>query len=133
VSKAILCVDDEVIILMAIKLELRNAFGSEFVYETASDGAEALELMESLMKEGVRVVVVISDWLMPGMKGDELVIEIQRRYPDIQAMIVTGQADDAKIEQLRRNASLSAVIGRPWRVGEIVSAVQACIERMGSA
>jgi len=62
----ILCVDDEVVILDSLKGELRAAFGSAYGYETADSAAEALELMEELSAEEIPLVVIVSDWLMPG-------------------------------------------------------------------
>ena len=32
---------------------------------------EGLELVEELYQEGLEITLVISDWLMPRMKGDE--------------------------------------------------------------
>jgi CheY-like chemotaxis protein len=95
VNRANLCVDDEAIILMALKQELRSVIGPGFIYETARDGIEALEVVDSLVAEGIKLVLVISDWLMPGLAGDELVLRLKDRHPDVQAIIITGQANDA--------------------------------------
>jgi CheY-like chemotaxis protein len=126
-DKAILCVDDEPIILMAMKMELRRSFGSEFLYESATDGDQALETIGALAEDGVKVVLLISDWLMPGMKGDELVTEVGRRFPGIRAIIVTGHADKEKIGKLRQDASLSAVLTKPWAREALVGAVRVAL------
>jgi CheY-like chemotaxis protein len=130
-DKAIVCVDDEAIILMALKRELRTAIGTSFVYESAADGNEALAVIDSLVAEGVRVVLLITDWMMPGLKGDELVREVRKRHPDIRAILVTGQADEEKMEELRREGALSAVFRKPWSREGLEAAVRACIETEG--
>lgn len=47
-NNAILCVDDEPIILIALKQELKKQFGNEFQYETAINANEALEVVDEL-------------------------------------------------------------------------------------
>ncbi len=73
---AILCVDDEALILLAIKEELKNAFGGRFLYETALTADEGIQIIQDLVEDGIRLVLVITDWLMPGMKGDEFLRHI---------------------------------------------------------
>jgi len=70
-KKAILCVDDEVIILLALVQELKRAFGSQYIYAQATDAQSALKIVEDLAADDIQVIFIISDCLMPGMKGDE--------------------------------------------------------------
>ena len=70
----IVCVDDEKFILDSLKTQLKSAFGDLYNYEIAESAVDALELIEELSDEGHSIVVIVSDWLMPGMKGDELLI-----------------------------------------------------------
>ena len=66
-KKAILCVDDEAIILLSVKQELQSHFRERFIYETALSAKEALVIIDELSAEGIVFILVISDWLMPGM------------------------------------------------------------------
>ena len=66
-KRAILCVDDEAIILIALKQELKIHFGDRFTYETAINALDALKAIDELSAEGIEIAVVISDWRMPGM------------------------------------------------------------------
>ena len=69
----IVCVDDEKIVLDSLNSQLTRNFGKNFNYEFAESAKEALEIIEELHKaDDEMIYVVISDWLMPGMKGDEL-------------------------------------------------------------
>ena len=58
------------IILNSLLRQLQAAFGDRYVYETSGNAEEALEIIEELPEEEVGVIVIVSDWLMPGMKGD---------------------------------------------------------------
>ena len=71
-TKAIVCVDDEAIIIMSLKAQLRNHYKNKFLIETSLSGEEAINVIEDLKKSGVYVHMLISDWNMPGMRGDKL-------------------------------------------------------------
>ena len=124
---AIICVDDEAIILLSLKQEIKDHFGDRFVYETAMNGEEALEVIAELETEGIRTVVIISDWLMPRMKGDELIFEAKRRYPWMKGILITGQADRTSIERARSEIDIVGCINKPWRRDELMSAIERAV------
>ncbi|SIQ22918.1 Response regulator receiver domain-containing protein [Alkalispirochaeta americana] len=128
-KQAILCVDDEVIILMALKQELRSHFKDQFIYEGAGDAQEALETINELERDGVSVILIISDWLMPGIKGDEFLFRVNESHPNIAAIMVTGHADPESIQTMRERLGDIRVIHKPWRHADIINAVQACLTR----
>jgi DNA-binding NtrC family response regulator len=125
-KRAILCVDDEVIILLSLMQELRMAFGPRFVYEQAMSAEGAFRIMDELQAEGVRVVLIITDWLMPGMKGDEFLEIASRRYPHIKAVMITGQADEQAITRVRGISSVLSVLKKPWDAAELAGLVRLC-------
>ncbi|MBN2051551.1 MAG: response regulator [Spirochaetales bacterium] len=127
-KQAILCVDDEVIILLSLVQELKRSFGSRFVYERALNAAKALEVIEILAKEDVKVIFIISDWLMPGMKGDEFLELVHEKYPDIHTIMITGQADQAAIDRVKQNASVLAVFTKPWNNEDLIRIIASYAE-----
>lgn len=112
--KAILCVDDEPIILKSLKSELGQSFGSEYIIETAESGDEALEIIEELAEKQVDTLVVISDWLMPDMKGDELLMIIHQKFPSIAKIMLSGQADSQAIQRVE-SISQGSFMSKPWK------------------
>jgi PAS domain S-box-containing protein len=56
----------------------------------ASDGQEALELAETM---DVPLHLVLTDVMMPEMKGPELVAAMRQRHPGLPALFITGYAD----------------------------------------
>jgi CheY-like chemotaxis protein len=58
---AILCVDDEAIILNSLVRQLQTAFDDTYLYETAENADEALEIIEELQSEGTALLVIVSD------------------------------------------------------------------------
>ena len=88
---AILCVDDEKIILDSLKIQLENNFKNKYLFEYAENGEEALELVEYFLAENVDILLVISDYQMPGMKGDEFATILKSTYPTVNIVMLTGQ------------------------------------------
>ncbi|MBU0926257.1 MAG: response regulator [Spirochaetes bacterium] len=115
-EKAILLVDDEPLILLALRQDLRTELGPSFRYEIARDATEGLEAIEELDAAGVKVVLVISDWLMPGMKGDEFIELVRADHPDVKTVMVSGQVEAEHLDRLRSGGTLDAFFGKPWNV-----------------
>lgn len=84
-GKRILVVDDEPFVCDAVRMML--AFDGHEV-ETANSGQEALALFEK-----GKFDVVITDFAMPAMKGDELAIAIKAKAPDQPIVMITAYAE----------------------------------------
>ena len=123
IKGVLLCVDDEVIVLHALKDQLRRAFGSQHTIEIAESAEEGLEILDELSDDGFSPLVIISDWLMPGMKGDEFLIEARKIYPDVLMIMLSGQADEDAVARVRQQAGLSDFIAKPWDANEIIRCV----------
>jgi CheY-like chemotaxis protein len=120
----ILCVDDDPLVLASLGAQLRRAFGGIYALETATSAEDALEVVEDLTAEGVRLLVIVSDWLMPGVRGDELLVRVHARHPDVVKVMITGQADDASVERARREGGLAACLQKPWEEADLVALIQ---------
>ena len=123
-DKAILCVDDEVIILLSIIQELKKAFGDRFAYEQAIDAPSAYSAIDNLAREGIRVILIISDWLMPGIRGDKFIEIVGERHPEIKVIMITGQADGAALERIRKSESVIGILGKPWNPAELADIIR---------
>ena len=129
-KKAIVCVDDESIILDSLGEQIEHIFGNQFIYEYAENAEEGLEVLEELTNDGVNVMVIVSDWLMPGKKGDAFLIEVHKRFPDIVKVMLTGHADESAIENARQNANLFACIQKPWTAKQLENIITKGISKI---
>ena len=120
---AILCVDDERMILESLQEQISRNFRDRFLYEAAESGEEALEIIDELYEEGIQIVVIVSDWLMPEMRGDEFLVRVHQQFPDITTIMLTGQADEDAIERAKREANLYCCIHKPWREEELIETI----------
>lgn len=119
----LLCVDDEIIVLTALKDQLRRAFGNGFQIDVAESAEEALELLEELAEQGHKLLVIVSDWQMPGMKGDEFLVKAHQRFPMVVKIMLSGQAEPAAVERARREAGLHEFLAKPWNAEELVESI----------
>lgn len=120
----ILCVDDEIVVLDSLKTQLKKAFDKEYLYEIAESADEALEIIDELNEDEVDVLVIVSDWLMPGIKGDEFLIRVHQKFPNIVKVLLTGQADEAAIERAKTQANLHRCLFKPWTNEELIETIR---------
>src|SRR5215471_14701676 len=102
--KRILLVDDEPAILQTLRIVLTT---DSYAVDTAWSSKEAWALLNQ-----VGFDLVVTDFNMPGMKGDELARLIKGRWPEMPVVILTGSA-----EILRASGTalpgVDALIGKP--------------------
>ena len=123
----IICVDDEQTILDSLEIELEKSLGDEYLIETAAGSEEALELLEELLDEHYEVPVVISDYLMPYIKGDELLKRIHALSPKTLKIMLTGQADLEAVGNAIKYAKLYRYIAKPWQFEDLKLTVQEAV------
>ncbi|MCS7027155.1 MAG: SpoIIE family protein phosphatase [Bacteroidia bacterium] len=124
----IICVDDEKVVLDSLSKELEFAMGDEFVIEPAESGEEALELVQDLLSQNRDIPAFISDQLMPGMKGDELLKEVHRIIPNTRKILLTGQATMNSVVNAINQANLYRYIAKPWDTTDLKLTVQEAVK-----
>ena len=120
----ILCVDDEPVILDSLKIQLKNAFADDYIYEVAENADEAMEVLEECQTDTANVIVIVSDWLMPGIRGDEFLIKVHQRFPKIIKVMLTGQADETAIARAVEQANLYRCLHKPWQANELIDTIK---------
>ena len=126
-ESAIICVDDEVVILDSLKEQLKRKFGDRFIYEVAESAEEAWEVIEELQEDDIKIIAIVSDWLMPGIKGDEFLIQIHQTFPEVTKVMLTGQADEEAIARARDEANLHACLYKPWTEEELTEVINTAV------
>ncbi|RKZ42874.1 MAG: diguanylate cyclase [Gammaproteobacteria bacterium] len=124
----IICVDDEQTILDSLKTELKQTFSEQYLIEIAQSGEEALELVEELLEEEYEIPLVICDYIMPNMKGDELLKRFHSLSPNTRKIMLTGQADFKAVANAIKYAKLYRYIPKPWDTEDLVLTVSEAIK-----
>jgi PAS domain S-box-containing protein len=119
-STTILLVDDEELVRRATADMLRE-MGHEVI--EASSAALALEMLGE--RDDIRLI--ISDYLMAGMRGSELIERARQIRGDVRALLITGYArlvgDDGGVPRLAkpfRAADLAREIAKALADGQVV-------------
>jgi two-component system sensor histidine kinase ChiS len=126
--KIIICVDDEITVLRALKEQLARHFTQEYRIECAEDAEQAIELFKELCEDEEEVPVVISDYIMPGIKGDQLLTILYSLDPRIKKIMLTGQADADAVGRAVNNASLYRYLSKPWEQNDLLMTIQEAIK-----
>ena len=126
----IVCVDDDRALLEGLTQQLDEAFDDSHDIEGAESAQEAIELIEELHQEGHAVEMVISDQVMPGMKGAELLELLHKQYPEMITVMLTGQAGlDSAIHAIN-TAGLSRYLVKPWNDDEFIRTIRELLEKL---
>lgn len=123
----IICIDDEPTILDSLKIQLKKALKDEYIIETAEGGEEALDLLAELIDDEYEVALVVSDYLMPNMRGDELLTRIHEVSPKTIKIMLTGQADLEAVANTINNAKLYRYIAKPWQSEDLKLTVKEAV------
>lgn len=118
----ILCVDDEVPILKAMK---RLFMDSGYEILTASSGGEGLDILSDTRP----IQVVVSDYRMPGMNGVEFLQEVRRECPDTIRIVLSGYADTASVVSAINEGEVYKFIPKPWNDDELKVTIANAVER----
>ncbi len=126
-KKLILCVDDEKVVLNSLVQQLQSGLGNAYLYEIAESAAEAWEIIDEVQNE-IEMVLIISDWLMPGMKGDEFLVILHQRFPSVVTIMLTGQADEDAIKNAQNHANLYACLRKPWDKDDLIQNIRKALQ-----
>ncbi len=108
---SLLIVDDEPMVVQTLQMQLAPLANEGVWIEGALNAQEALELIPALPAP---LAVVIADYLMPGLKGDDLLIEIHKQVPQAKLILLTGQAEAHNVGKIINHAPLYRYIPKPW-------------------
>jgi len=120
----ILCIDDDATILDNLEIELKKIVGNRYILEMAETGDDALEICHETLDNQQDLALVISDCIMPGLRGDQLLKEIHQLSPKTLTIMLTGQADLINIGNAIQYANLYRYIPKPWKYEDLALAVK---------
>jgi len=109
----ILVVDDDPMVRSLLQAFL-TALGHRVV--VAENGLQAIDAFHRL---GPSVRLLITDLHMPVMDGEALIRRIRQLDEHLPIAVITGYADDATVQQIRRQVTV--LIKKPVRFSELQS------------
>lgn len=113
--KTLLFVDDEANVLQGLQRQLRG-MRNEWNMNFVAGGQLALDFMEK-----TPVDVIVTDMMMPGMDGSQLLTEVSRRHPQTVRIVLSGHAEREAI--LRLVGPAHQYLSKPCEADELRNAI----------
>jgi len=118
-----LFVDDEPRVLQGLQRQLRG-MREEWDMHFMDSGPKALEFMAA-----TPVQVIVTDMMMPGMDGAELLAAVVARFPDTVRLVLSGHADREAV--LRLVGPAHQYLSKPCNPDELRAAIQRSLSMRG--
>jgi CheY-like chemotaxis protein len=93
---------------------MMNHFG--FTVETAPDGQRGLDAFRA--KSGAYDVVLL-DLLMPGLTGEQTLVNLRTIRPDIPVLIVSGYSESDVLQRLANDRGPFKFLHKPFKRPEL--------------
>lgn len=123
-KETILCIDDEAIILMSLKLELKKALSGNYDIETALNASQAITVLQELKTANASLSLVISDWLMPDSHDDHLLKQIHELFPGVKTILMSGLIGEKDIGEAVEHGLIDVILPKPWESDQLAQALQ---------
>lgn len=120
-SYRLLIVDDDPNIIDSIKRVFRK---ENYTIAAAANGKEALDLMQQQ-----NFHLIISDHMMPGMTGAELLQKIREQYPETIRIMLTGHADTSAVMGAIKEGAVYRFILKPVQGDDLRVTVALALEQ----
>jgi len=114
----LLLADDHAVVRQGIKLIL----GSQEIFNIAGEAGSGIEILQ-LLEKGADVDIVLTDYVMPDMDGNELTREISNKYPHVKVIILSMIQDKTIIAEMFGNGA-SAFLSKDIKPIELVFAIK---------
>ena len=116
-KQSILVVDDDAEALVTIGAFLVN---SGFTVEKAASGDEALRKIVA----DPSINVLVTDLLMPGMSGADLITHAKRVRPNLRSLVITGYPNADEVAELTPHAP---ILIKPFRRATLITEVKSLL------
>ena len=117
----VLFVDDEKAILTSVR---RLFLDKQINVQIANNSEEALSIIRNN-----NISVIVSDNIMPGVRGVDLLERVSRISPDTIRIMMTGYADLSTTIDAINKCGVYKFIVKPWANNELVSIIEEAITR----
>jgi len=115
----ILVVDDEQLVRNLTVQVLQRA-GHDVV--SVPDAKGALEVLEA-----DRIDLVVTDVVMPGLTGVELLNELRDLHPDLPVVLMTGGSPEPERTTRALELGANGIVYKPYAHADLIEAVRAAL------
>lgn len=119
-----ICIDDDPLILKLLSFQLNKVIEHETtIVECFLDPMEVIENIDSLISHKLEILLLLVDYQMPRINGAELIRNIKQKYPQLKCILLSGQANNIIVNELKNEHLIEKFISKPWEEGNLLSEV----------
>tara|TARA_B100001287_G_C22494384_1_gene440483 strand:+ start:76 stop:486 length:411 start_codon:yes stop_codon:yes gene_type:complete len=123
-TNAVICVDDDPMILQVLAFQLNKILDAQnILIEFYTNPNDALADIDVLITDKIDIIFVLVDYQMPEMTGVELIRIIKAKYPRLNCIMLSGQANAIQVGDLESEDLLEQFIEKPWSELDLRNAV----------
>ncbi|MGB1719123.1 MAG: response regulator, partial [Candidatus Latescibacterota bacterium] len=100
----------------------------EHIGYTVTTHNDPQEALRDFTSDPSRFSVIITDYTMPGMTGNELLAAVRDLRPDIPTVLGTGFSEEKIMDQVREGL-IDVFLDKPYSMDELTKAVQEAINK----
>ncbi len=119
-SGTILVVDDQLMVRQMVKVALESR---GYTVLLAGTGSEAMQIFE---KEAAGIALILLDFSMPGMGGDEVVPKLRQIRSDAKIVITSGYGE-SEIRRIFESTGLDGFIQKPYTAKRLCQIIAAAL------
>ncbi|MCH2547001.1 MAG: ATP-binding protein [Alphaproteobacteria bacterium] len=120
-SGTILLVEDE----SPVRMFAARALSNKGYKVIEADSAETA--LETIDQHGDEIQIIITDVIMPGMTGPDMVVKILETYPDIKVIFISGYAEDAFVNSYGSEREFN-FLPKPFTLKQLATKVKDVLE-----
>ncbi len=121
-----MAVDDDIMVLNALRMQLERNF-KEYVLEFAQNVDEAIEVIDQLRGNSIKLIVIVSDWVMPLKNGDVLAKYVKSIDENVKVVVLSGKLEESKVESYITSNTIDKVIMKPWDEANLMETIKSVI------
>ena len=115
IQYAAICVDDDPYILQMLSFQLSKIVDQRYtLMEYYTNPEDVLANIDELVNEKIEIIFALVDFQMPTMSGADLIKDIKAKYPDLKCVMLSGQANQKSLNELKHRNLLENFIPKPW-------------------
>jgi len=124
-TPVIVCIEDQRDVLAALLRDLEPLAAHCELIDCENAG-DAMEIFDELAAHGRDLAMVISDHIMPGKSGVDLLARLHRdaRFPHTRKVLLTGLATHQDTIRAINEAGIDRYIEKPWRSEDLLKTVK---------
>jgi CheY-like chemotaxis protein len=128
---AIICLDDDPLILKMLELQLRRIVQSEkVIFEFFTNPDIAINEISLMSEKSVQPLLLVTDYRMPEKDGARVVRELKQFNSGIHCVILSGEANAIQVDDLVNDDLLAAFVHKPWNEEELAAVVLPVLDQM---